>query len=82
MNKNIVRLVAVIILLSPWIYVSSRYKEVLAIVFAIVLLLATVDISKKKKLNTDTNTDNNSDGHIPATNHSSTENKRQNISTL
>lgn len=48
MNNNIVRIVAVIILLSPWLYISSIYKDVLFLVLGVVLLLATVDMSKKK----------------------------------
>lgn len=81
MNKNIVRIVAVMILFLPWTYVSSLYKDVLSVIFSIVLLLATVDISKKKKSNTD-----NTEGGVDKPNdnqvHSNIESKRQNISTL
>ena len=78
MNKNIVRFLAIIILISPWIYVSSLYKDVLFIVCALVLLLATVDISKKKK----SSQDNTLDTNFETSPHSNIENKRQNISTL
>ncbi len=49
MNKNLIRILATIIMLSPWIYIGNTLKEVMYIVFSIVILLATVDISKKKK---------------------------------
>ncbi len=49
MNKNLIRILATIIMLSPWIYIGTTLKEVMYIVFSIVILLATVDISKKKK---------------------------------
>ena len=49
MNKLTIRIIATVILLSPWIYISTEYKEIMYFILAIVLLLATVDISKKKK---------------------------------
>ena len=48
-NKNLIRLFAFIIVMSPWIYLGSTLKDVLAIVCGVVIILATVDISKKKK---------------------------------
>lgn len=50
MNKFLIRLLAIIITASPWIYISSVYKEVFYAFAGIIILLATVDISKKKKL--------------------------------
>jgi hypothetical protein len=49
MNKNLIRILAGFILISPWIYIGSTLKDVLYIIFSIVIILATVDISKKKK---------------------------------
>ena len=49
MNKNIIRIFAVILGLSPWIYIGETLRSVLIIVASIVILLATVDISNKKK---------------------------------
>ena len=50
MNKTLIRIFAFIILISPWIYVSSVYKEVFYIFAGIGILLATVNIEKKKKV--------------------------------
>jgi glucose-6-phosphate-specific signal transduction histidine kinase len=50
MNKNLIRIMAVIMLMSTWIYIGQTLKDVLYIVSAIIILLATVDISKKKKI--------------------------------
>ena len=49
MNKNIIRIFAVIMLLSPWIYIGETLRSVLIIMCSAVILLATVDISNKKK---------------------------------
>ena len=50
MNKILIRILAGFILVSPWIYVGSTLKEVMYIIFSIIIILATVDISKKKKV--------------------------------
>jgi len=49
MNKTLIRLFALAILISPWVYVSSIYKEIFYIFAGIVILGATVNIEKKKK---------------------------------
>ena len=49
MQKNIIRISALLILASPWIYIGSTLKQFVFIFIGIALLLATVDISKKKK---------------------------------
>ncbi len=49
MNKNLIRLMAFIILISPWLYLGEVLKDVLFIIISIVIIFATVDISKKKK---------------------------------
>lgn len=50
MNKTLIRIFASIILISPWIYVSTMYKEVFYIFASIGILLSTVNIEKKKKV--------------------------------
>ena len=49
MNKAIIRIIAIVLILSVWVYVSSTYKDVLYIALGVIMLLATLDISKKKK---------------------------------
>ncbi len=49
MNKNIIRIASFLILVSPWIYIGSAFKDVVYIALAVVILLCTVDITKKKK---------------------------------
>lgn len=49
MNKTLIRILAGFILVSPWIYIGSTLKEVMYIIFSLIIILATVDISKKKK---------------------------------
>lgn len=49
MNKKLIRFIALIILISPWIYIGNVYKEIMYISLALIILLATVDINKKKK---------------------------------
>lgn len=47
MNKNLIRILAVILIISPWIYIDNTYKEVATILIAIVILIATVGTKKK-----------------------------------
>jgi hypothetical protein len=49
MNKKIIRIAALMLIISPWILIGSTFKDVLYIVLSIVILSATIDISKKKK---------------------------------
>lgn len=49
MSKNIIRLSSFIILVSPWLYIGNTFKDVMYIVLAVIIILCTVDISKKKK---------------------------------
>jgi hypothetical protein len=49
MNKNLISILAGFILVSPWIYIGSTLKDVIYIVFSVIIILATVDISRKKK---------------------------------
>lgn len=47
MNKNLIRILAVILIISPWIYIDNTYKEVATILIALVILIATVGTKKK-----------------------------------
>ena len=49
MNKNLIRIIGAVILVSPWLYIGDTLKDVLYIIAAITILLSTVDIAKKKK---------------------------------
>lgn len=49
MQKILIRIFAVIILISPWLYVGETLRDVISIVAGLVILLNTVDVSKKKK---------------------------------
>ncbi len=49
MNKNLIRISAAIILASPWLYLGSTLRDVMYVILSIIIILATVDISKKKK---------------------------------
>jgi hypothetical protein len=37
-------------MVSPWVYVSSVYKDVFYLVTGLVILAATISIKRKKKL--------------------------------
>ncbi len=49
MNKTLIRVCAAVILISPWIYIGETLKDVAYILLAIIVLIGTVDITKKKK---------------------------------
>jgi hypothetical protein len=49
MNKTVIRIFAFLVFASPWVYVSSVYKDVFYIVTGLVILAATISIKKKKK---------------------------------
>ena len=49
MNKTIIRILALVILASPWIYIGEALRDVLLIISSIAILLATIDMTKKKK---------------------------------
>lgn len=43
------RFIALLLLLSPWIYVPTAFKEVLMIVLGVSLFLITIDLRKKRR---------------------------------
>ncbi len=43
------RFMALLLILSPWLYVPTVFKEVLLISIGALLFLVTLDISKKKR---------------------------------
>ena len=47
MNKNLIRVLALLLIISPWIYVSSSYKEAGIIIIGVLILIATVNSKKK-----------------------------------
>lgn len=47
MNKNLIRVCAVLVLLSPWIYIDNSYKEAALVIISIIILIATVSSRKK-----------------------------------
>jgi hypothetical protein len=49
MNKIIIRIFAALILCSPFVYVSSVYKDLFLIISGLVILSATITLKKKKK---------------------------------
>lgn len=49
MKTGPVRFVALMLILSPWIYVPTAFKEVLFIVLGIALLLVSIDLRKKRR---------------------------------
>jgi predicted dinucleotide-binding enzyme len=51
MNKNLIKVLAVIFIISPFVAVPNIYKEVFYVLGGVILVLATVDISKKKDSN-------------------------------
>ena len=52
-NTRLQRIIAVLLLVSPWIYVPIVFKEVLFIVLAFVLYLSTLDLKKKRETTQD-----------------------------
>lgn len=49
MNKTVIRIFSLLIMISPWIYVSSIYKDVFYLISSVVILSATISIKRKKK---------------------------------
>jgi hypothetical protein len=47
---GIQRTVALLLLISPWIYIPSIYKEIIFIIAGVFLYISTVDIRKKPKV--------------------------------
>lgn len=43
------RFIALFLVLSPWIYVPTAFKEVLLIVLGMSLFLVTIDLRKKRR---------------------------------
>jgi hypothetical protein len=53
MNRSLIRTVSILIIISPFILVSSVFTDVFYIIAGVIILGATVDITKKKKIATD-----------------------------
>ena len=50
MNVRPQRFIALIMVLSPWIYIPSAFKEVIFIALGVSLFVATLDLKKKKQV--------------------------------
>lgn len=47
MQKRFLRIAGVILIIMPFIYIPYIYKEVLASILGVILLLSTIDTKKK-----------------------------------
>lgn len=47
MNKKIIRIIAIILILSPWIYLPSGIRDILFIVLGVILFSNTIHLKKK-----------------------------------
>jgi len=43
------RFIALLLLVSPWIYIPTAFKEVLMMLLGVTLFFITIDIRKKKR---------------------------------
>ena len=50
MQKKLIRIISIVLILSPWIYVPAIYKEIFLFIIGIMLLAITIDIKKKIKI--------------------------------
>lgn len=49
MNTRPQRFIALLLIISPWLYLPTVFKEVVMIALGIILFLITLDLRKKKK---------------------------------
>lgn len=49
MNVRSQRFIALVMVLSPWIYIPTAFKEVIFIALGITLFVVTLDLKKKKQ---------------------------------
>ncbi len=49
MNTRSQRFIALLLIISPWLYIPTVFKEVLFIALGVALFLVTLDLRKKKK---------------------------------
>ena len=50
MQNKLIRIGAAMLIISPWIYIPSVYKDILFFIIGIILIATTIDIKKKVKL--------------------------------
>lgn len=48
MSKIIIRIIAVLLIISPWLYIGNSLKSLFAIVFGVILLLTEIKMDSKK----------------------------------
>ncbi len=49
MSQRSQRIIAFILILTPWIYIPTAFKEVLFMALGVILFLVTIDLRKKKR---------------------------------
>ena len=49
MNTRPQRFIALLLIISPWLYIPTVFKEVIFIALGVTLFLVTIDLRKKKK---------------------------------
>ncbi len=57
------RIIAFILLISPWIYLPTIFKEIIFIALAVILYLSTVPLHKKHKGDFDADSQSHSHAH-------------------
>jgi hypothetical protein len=48
MKKKTLRIIAIILILSPWIYLSSVIKDIVFIILGLILFVTTINFKKSK----------------------------------
>ncbi len=47
MQKRLLRIIGVMMVIMPWIYIPTVYKEVLISIIGVIIIGVTIDIKKK-----------------------------------
>ena len=50
MNKNVIRVLSLILILSPFIYIGGTLKDLLVVFIGIFIFIFTINVNKKKKI--------------------------------
>ena len=65
--RGIQRTVALLLLLSPWIFTPELYKEVIFFIMGLLLFISTLDL-RKKVVHSDHHEETESNPHTPPMN--------------
>jgi hypothetical protein len=49
MSQRSQRIIALLLIITPWIYIPTAFKEIFIIVLGVFLFLLTLDLRKKKR---------------------------------